>query len=512
MERVFVDLKKAHGDDHCKGQTIVGRMNDHYANVGRNVTKIFTSTCPVCVKRDNRKKPVAGIKPIVTRGMGVRGQVDLIDYQSMPNGDFKYLLNYLDHGVKFLFSIPLKRKRASCIAVALLEIFTVVGPPMILQSDNGCEFNSAAMNSDQRRSFQGEAKHLGNCEGISEALLIEVINEIKVLWPDCRMVRGSARHSPSNGGVERVNRTINQKLGAWMVETKSINWSIGCRLMMWRYNTQRHRTVNDVPYRLVFGQMPQVGLSELPLSRELIDTLATETQLNKVCDYVGKIDIPNDEEPMVVIDDDGLDDDDRAAEAGFDEETEARISTGGGAKDVDNDDEEGDDKDDEEEEVSAKPIVMSARLKALREKTEDEDDEDAFLPLGAKRKKALVEKIDAGKTVEVEDLLSRWESALIDIPDDFHLDDIQRFVRFRQSVPVAWCINHRDNTAVESFVRAYLTRISNSQWELNDEDDLVLEHLDYEGDEGLQNLIGCGYVKYPITSGRKKTQVLSRLV
>jgi hypothetical protein len=71
--------------------------------------------------------------------------------------------------------------------------------------------------------------------------------------------------------------------------------------MMWRYNTQRHRTVDDVPYRLMFGQMPQVGLLELPLSRELIDTLATETQLNKVCDYVGKIVIPGDEEPMVIV-------------------------------------------------------------------------------------------------------------------------------------------------------------------------------------------------------------------
>ncbi len=88
---------------------------------------------------------------------------------------------------------------------------------------------------------------------------------------------------------------------------------------MWRYNTQRHRTVNDVPYRLVSGQMPQVGLSKLPLLRELIDTLATETQLNKVCDYVGKIVTPDDEEPMVVIDNDGPDDDDRDAEAGFDE-------------------------------------------------------------------------------------------------------------------------------------------------------------------------------------------------
>jgi hypothetical protein len=90
-------------------------------------------------------RPVAGIKPIITHGFGTRGQVDLLDFQSMPNGDFHFLLNYIDHGVKFLFSIPQTHKRASCIAVALLEIFTVVGPPMILQSDNGNEFNIAAM-------------------------------------------------------------------------------------------------------------------------------------------------------------------------------------------------------------------------------------------------------------------------------------------------------------------------------------------------------------------------------
>jgi hypothetical protein len=74
-----------------------------------------------------RNRPVAGIKPIITHGFGTQGQVDLIDFQSMPNGDFCFLPNYIDHGVKFLFSIPLTRKRASCIAVALLEIFTVVG-------------------------------------------------------------------------------------------------------------------------------------------------------------------------------------------------------------------------------------------------------------------------------------------------------------------------------------------------------------------------------------------------
>jgi hypothetical protein len=67
----------------------------------------------------------------------------------MLNGNFRFLLNYIDHGVKFLFSILLTHKRASCIAVALLEIFIVVRPPMILQSDNGNEFNTAAMTRKQ---------------------------------------------------------------------------------------------------------------------------------------------------------------------------------------------------------------------------------------------------------------------------------------------------------------------------------------------------------------------------
>ncbi len=89
----------------------------------------------------------------------------------------------------------------------LLEIFTVIGPPMILQSDNGLEFSGAAMTSREYR---------GRCVGLTAEELNEVINEIKLLWPECRMVRGSPRHSPSNGGVEKLNRTMEEKLGSWI--------------------------------------------------------------------------------------------------------------------------------------------------------------------------------------------------------------------------------------------------------------------------------------------------------
>ena len=61
----------------------------------------------------------------------------LIDFQSMPDGVFNYLLNYIDHGVKRLTSIPLASKHASSVAFALFTIFTEIGPPRVLQTDNG---------------------------------------------------------------------------------------------------------------------------------------------------------------------------------------------------------------------------------------------------------------------------------------------------------------------------------------------------------------------------------------
>ena len=64
-------------------------------------------------------------------------QVDLIDFSSCPDGDYKYLLNYQDHGTKLYDNAPLTHKTIGAVAVALLSIFSTIGPPQILQADNG---------------------------------------------------------------------------------------------------------------------------------------------------------------------------------------------------------------------------------------------------------------------------------------------------------------------------------------------------------------------------------------
>ena len=115
-----------------------------------------------------------------------RAQVDLIDFQSQPDGDLKWILVYQDHLTKFLKLRPVTPKRASEIAYQLLHIFSIFGAPNILQSDNGKDF----VNS--------------------------VITELSTMWDGLKMVHGKPRPSQSQGSVERPNKDIEDTLMTWL--------------------------------------------------------------------------------------------------------------------------------------------------------------------------------------------------------------------------------------------------------------------------------------------------------
>ena len=71
--------------------------------------------------------------------MNSRAQVDLIDMQSQPNRDLRWILVYQDHLTKLVQLRPVKSKHAPEIAYQLLDILSIFGTPGILQSDNGRE-------------------------------------------------------------------------------------------------------------------------------------------------------------------------------------------------------------------------------------------------------------------------------------------------------------------------------------------------------------------------------------
>jgi hypothetical protein len=72
-----------------------------------------------------------------------------------------------------------------------------------------------------------------------------------------------------------------------------------------------------------------------------------------------------------------------------------------------------------------------------------------------------------------------------------------RELKLKESVPVAWCVQNHDVHCLELFVPAFLTKISAHLWETTDKDNLVMAQLDWDGDEGLENLMGI-YVQHPL--------------
>ena len=76
------------------------------------------------------------IKPVIFSEMNFRAQVELIDMQSQPDGDLKWVLVYQDHLTKFVQLRPVTSKRAPEIAYQLPDIFSIFEAPSILQSDN----------------------------------------------------------------------------------------------------------------------------------------------------------------------------------------------------------------------------------------------------------------------------------------------------------------------------------------------------------------------------------------
>ena len=115
-------------------------LKAHYANINREVIKTFLKLCEHCALKKKRSELSKIVnKPVRSSDFSSRGQVDLIDYQSVPDSGYKWVLHYQDHFTQFTILRPLKSKTAAEVAYNLLDIILILGAPMILQSDNGHE-------------------------------------------------------------------------------------------------------------------------------------------------------------------------------------------------------------------------------------------------------------------------------------------------------------------------------------------------------------------------------------
>ena len=106
--------------------------------------EVVEKVCPICIRHQQHKEIKAGLPPIQTNGFLTRVQIDLIDMSSFEDGDYKYILSVKDLGTKFVDLSALKSKTPQAVAVHLVQLFTIIGVPVFIHTDNGSEFQNLA--------------------------------------------------------------------------------------------------------------------------------------------------------------------------------------------------------------------------------------------------------------------------------------------------------------------------------------------------------------------------------
>lgn len=258
FDELFDIIHEAHAAVGHGGR---GRTTRELARKYKNVTiesvVIFLRLCEVCQKKQNTLKKGLVVKPILHREMNSRCQIDLIDMQSNPDGDMKFIMLYQDHLTKFVLIRALRHKKAEDVARQLVDIFSTFGAPNILQSDNGREFVN------------------------------EVIKNLCRIWDGVKVVHGKPRHSQSQGSIERANQDVENMLTTWMESNKTTKWSEGIRFVQAMKNRANHVGIKCSPFEAMFGVPMKLGLTSLAGLREVLKDLQSEEDLEKAMNLDG---------------------------------------------------------------------------------------------------------------------------------------------------------------------------------------------------------------------------------
>ena len=152
-----------------------------------------------CISCQRRKSPPTPNKaPMKTIDVGEPFTFWALDYMGPvpePAKGNKYILVVMGHFTKWCEAFPTKHQKASTVADCLIsKVFSRFGPPLVLHSDQGSNFESTLMHE------------ICNIMGITET-------------------RTTAYHPRCDGQVERQNRTLQDMLGNY-VSNRADDWDL----------------------------------------------------------------------------------------------------------------------------------------------------------------------------------------------------------------------------------------------------------------------------------------------
>ncbi|XP_008061971.1 SCAN domain-containing protein 3 [Carlito syrichta] len=220
-----------------------------YKNITKEVIMLYLTLCKPCQQKNSKLKKVLTSKPI--KEVNSRCQVDLIDMQLNPDGEYKFIMHYQDLRTKLSFLRSLKSKRPKEVAHALLDIFTTVGTPSVLQSNNGSEFSS------------------------------QIVSELSNIWPELKIAHGKPLTCQSQSLREQTSEDIQKRIFSWMQTNNSSHWAEFLWFIQMTQNQPFHRGMPQTSCEGAFCSETSLGLSHSQLTEELVASLHTENELDQ---------------------------------------------------------------------------------------------------------------------------------------------------------------------------------------------------------------------------------------
>ena len=196
----------------------------------RTTIKNCIRQCDICVQR-KAPEPTAnnGTATIQTLEVSEPFTFCALDYMGLlpeSSRGNKHILVLMDHFTKWCEAFFTSDQKAATVAKILVDrVLSRFGPPVVLHSDQGANFESTLM--------------LEVCDimGITRSRTI-------AYYPQC------------DGEEERQNRTLQNMLAAFCAKHDH-DWDLWLDAVVFLSNTSRQKSIQTSPYEIVFGRMPK---------------------------------------------------------------------------------------------------------------------------------------------------------------------------------------------------------------------------------------------------------------
>lgn len=184
---------------------------------------LYCKTCPQCQQTSLRVPPRAPLEPLPVIGVPFdRLGMDIVGPLVKTKAGNRYMLVITDYATKYPEVFPLKSIKARAIAGSLIQLFSRVGFPKDIVTDQGSNFMSD--------------------------LLRQVYKLLGI-----KGIRTTPYHPQTDGLTERFNQTLKQMLRKFVTD-KSDDWDQWLPYLLFAYREVPQTSTGFSPFELLYGR------------------------------------------------------------------------------------------------------------------------------------------------------------------------------------------------------------------------------------------------------------------